>query len=214
MTNNAIAKQRNSEEELVRRIHRAVGGPSKLSTYDDPAAVRQVVILALAAEQSDTTEGERITKGDLTVFERRVVRTVTNRGAAVRSRMRQRKELARLRDELRRKDLRLKQLEAALHSITSNFSIHVPVPLSPVSPCIPDSGASSSSSDIPHIDLNIPAATSTPTATDAVDTSATANANTLPFTDVAGMGIDTGANGESVDRVLFGTLVDQLIEPL
>jgi len=112
------ATSKHAEDDLVRRIHRAVGGPSKLSTYDDPATVREVVISALARASHSTAEYARISKGDLTAFERRVVRTVTNRGAAVRSRMRQRKELARLRDELQKKDERLRQLEAALESIT------------------------------------------------------------------------------------------------
>ena len=112
------ASEHAREAEWVRRIHRAVGGPAKLSTYDDPAAVREVVLVALAEELPH--DAQRIARGDLSPFERRVVRTVTNRGAAVRSRMRQRRELARLRDELRRKDERIAKLEAALASLTNN----------------------------------------------------------------------------------------------
>lgn len=110
--------EQSREAELICRIHRAVGGPAKLSTYDDPAAVRQVVLDALAAEYTSGVDVARVRRGDLTAFERRVVRTVTNRGAAVRSRMRQRRELARLRDELRTKDERIAKLEAALATFT------------------------------------------------------------------------------------------------
>lgn len=110
----------NGEDELVRRIHRAVGGPAKLSMYDDPGAVRRVVLDALASTQHEQGDARRVARGDLTPAERRVVRTVTNRGAAVRSRMRQRRELARLREELRAKDARLARLEAALRTLLAS----------------------------------------------------------------------------------------------
>lgn len=124
------------EDELVRRIHRAVGGPSKLSTYDDPGAVRRVVLDALAEAQRKPADARRVACGDLTPAERRVVRTVTNRGAAVRSRMRQRRELARLRDELRAKDARLARLEAALRALAASAGLSAlpRAALSPLSP--------------------------------------------------------------------------------
>lgn len=109
-----------AEERLVRIIHRKVGGPAALSTYDDPAGVREVVIAALAAEQSTPADARRVRMGDLTGLERRVVRTVTNRGAAVRSRMRQKRELSRLREELKRKDTKVRQLEEALAKANGN----------------------------------------------------------------------------------------------
>ncbi len=103
-----------SEAARVRRIQEAVGGPTALSTLSDPSAVRAAVILALAHEQTVPEEYARIARGDLTASERRIVRTVTNRGAAVRSRLRQRRELHRLRAELRAKDERVRALENAL----------------------------------------------------------------------------------------------------
>lgn len=126
-----IVKPSPAEEELVRRIHRKVGGPAKLSTYDDPAKVRHVVIEALANEQADLAESSRVRKGQLTVFERRVVRTVTNRGAAVRSRMRQRKEMDNLRKELVEGKKRVNQLETVVRSLCSVYGIPIP-PLPPI----------------------------------------------------------------------------------
>lgn len=127
-----IHKPAPAEEELVRKIHRKVGGPAKLSTYDDPARVRHVVIEALALEQTDPAEIARIRRGQLTVFERRVVRTVTNRGAAVRSRMRQRKEVAHLKGQLLERDSRISQLENMVRGLCSKFSVPIPDTLSPV----------------------------------------------------------------------------------
>lgn len=121
-----IVKPSPVEEELVRRIHRKVGGPAKLSTYDDPAKVRHVVIEALAKEQSSDVEACRIRKGQLSVFERRVVRTVTNRGAAVRSRMRQRKEMAHLRQQLRLRDVRVNELESVVRALCSAYAVPLP----------------------------------------------------------------------------------------
>lgn len=103
-----------TEAARVRRIQEAVGGPTALSALADPSAVRAAVILALAHEQTAPDEYARIARGDLTATERRIVRTVTNRGAAVRSRLRQRRELHRLRAELRAKDERVRALESAL----------------------------------------------------------------------------------------------------
>lgn len=127
-----IVKPSPAEEELVRRIHRKVGGPSKLSTYDDPTKVRHVVIEALANEQGDPTEASRVRKGQLTVFERRVVRTVTNRGAAVRSRMRQRKEMANLKDELEREKAKVLNLETVVRSVVALYAI----PIRPIPPTV------------------------------------------------------------------------------
>lgn len=110
----------------MRRIHRKVGGPSKLSTYDDPAKVRHVVIEALAHEQTNLSDAARIRKGQLSVFERRVVRTVTNRGAAVRSRMRQRKEVAQLKNELRVRDGRVKHLENLIRALCAKYAAPLP----------------------------------------------------------------------------------------
>ena len=226
-----ITKSTNAkEDELVRRIHRAVGGPAKLSTYDDPAAVREVVIQALSKELPDSAT--RIIRGELTAFERRVVRTVTNRGAAVRSRMRQRKELARLRDELRRKDARLAQLESALQSITARFHL----PMSPVTPphtispptlTIPSSSASTSITT-EHLDddcnstsqqqqqhsTNIEHLNSIPelhtSKIEPVLTSLPPPIQLPPELDVD----TTPLLSESADRDIFGSLVDQLISPL
>lgn len=111
------------EEALVQTIHRKVGGPSKLSTYDDPADVRDVVLRALANEQPTAADSDRIDRGRLTPLERRVVRTVTNRGAAVRSRMRQRKEMQRLREEIERKDAQLHQLAAMVAACSKHTNM-------------------------------------------------------------------------------------------
>lgn len=121
-----IVKPTPAEEELVHRIHRKVGGPSKLSTYDDPAKVRHVVIEALATEQLNACDATRIRKGQLSVFERRVVRTVTNRGAAVRSRMRQRKEVAHLKHELQIRDTRVRYLENVVRVLCLRYSVPLP----------------------------------------------------------------------------------------
>lgn len=123
---NVSNKPTAEEDELVRRIHQKVGGPTKLSTYDDPACVRRVVIEALAREQRSPIEAQRIQRGQLSVSERRVVRTVTNRGAAVRSRMRQRREMAALRSEVRERDGRVRQLEAVVRALCSTYAVPLP----------------------------------------------------------------------------------------
>lgn len=129
------------DEPLVARLHAAVGGPAALATYDDPASVRDAVLSALAAAQPDAASARRVARNDLTATERRAVRTVTNRGAAVRSRARQRRELTRLREELRAKTARLARLEAALASLAATVARsqiarpqNQPDPFSPVSP--------------------------------------------------------------------------------
>lgn len=125
-SNNNNPKPTPEEDEMVRRIHRKVGGPAKLSTYDEPARVRRVVIEALANEQKSDLEACRIRRGQLSASERRVVRTVTNRGAAVRSRMRQRKEMAALRMQVRARDGRVKQLEAVVRALCSAYAVPLP----------------------------------------------------------------------------------------
>ena len=240
MTSNAIAKPSAKEDELVRRIHRAVGGPAKLSTYDDPAAVREVVIRALASEQRLTQPeaADRIARGELTAFERRVVRTVTNRGAAVRSRMRQRKELARLREELRKKDLRLAQLESALQSITARFQL----PMSPVTPphtyapptlAIPSSSSASTSMTTEPIEDEhntkgrspMSSVNDEPTSIPGLHTAKveTSLAPLPPPPPPPSSTIQlppelhddtTPMLSESADRDIFGSLVDKLISPL
>lgn len=127
------AKQSAQEDELVRRIHRKVGGPAKLSTYNEPARVRRVVIEALATEQRSPGDASRVRRGQLSALERRVIRTVTNRGAAVRSRMRQRKEMAELRMQIRDRDARVRQLEAVVRALCSAYSVPLPPSVNPES---------------------------------------------------------------------------------
>lgn len=111
-----------TEDVLVRRLHQAVGGPTALSAFDNPIATREAVLAALARQNSDSGAAARISRGDLTPLERRAVRTVTNRGAAVRSRVRQRKELAWLQEELQRKDEQVRRLEAAICALSSTMA--------------------------------------------------------------------------------------------
>lgn len=187
------AKPSPMEEELVRRIHRKVGGPSKLSTYDDPAKVRHVVIEALAREQSNLSDAARIRKGQLSVFERRVVRTVTNRGAAVRSRMRQRKEVAHLKNELRLRDVRVRQLENTLRALCSKFS--VPLPKTFYGPELYTRDECQKDYETPHHDAE------TEAETDSVETSG------LPPMRLEGF----DAPDFALDQEIFGNIVDQMI---
>lgn len=108
------------EEELVQRLHSTVGGPVALSNYDDPAVARNAVIAALASLKSDVGEVRRIEGGNFTSLERRAMRTLTNRGAAMRSRARQRRELERLHEQLRRKDEQVQRLEAAICALLAS----------------------------------------------------------------------------------------------
>ena len=197
------------EAEWVRRIHRAVGGPAKLSTYDDPAAVREVVLVALAEEIPH--EAQRIARGDLSPFERRVVRTVTNRGAAVRSRMRQRRELARLRDELRRKDERIAKLEAALTSLTNGVDINPAA--------VAAAAAAAASAPMPPQPAPVHVAVRS---TELPNTSAShahaSGSSTSTHSSVDGSG-DTPvlasphaqAQAQDAERDTFGNLIDQLL---
>lgn len=115
-----------AEDDLVRRIHGRVGGPSRLSVYEEPSVVRRVVIEALAAEQRASKDASRIRQGQLTPMERRAVRTVTNRGAAVRSRLRQRREMANLRATLGARNVRVRQLESVVRALCSAYAVPLP----------------------------------------------------------------------------------------
>lgn len=98
------------EEQLTARVHHRVGGPAKLAKFTDAALVREAVLRALTDEQPTTGDRDRISRGELTSIERRVVRTVTNRGAAVRSRERTRQEVESLRAALAERDERIAYL--------------------------------------------------------------------------------------------------------
>lgn len=101
----------------MRRIHARMGGQVRLRGVLDPTAVRRIVLDALAADQTAPREAVRVRRNQLTVLERRAVRTVTNRGAAVRSRQRQRNNLAGLRAALLEKDAQLAALRRALGTV-------------------------------------------------------------------------------------------------
>lgn len=113
-----------SEADLIKRIHRRIGGAQKLTQHEDPTYARDVVLKALADVATIPADKKRIERGELTPLERRVVRTVTNRCAAVRSRTRQRRELVFLREELQRKKRQVKQLQVALNDVV-NINYHV-----------------------------------------------------------------------------------------
>lgn len=120
------SKPNAAEDELVRRLHDRVGGPAQLSAYEEPAAVRRVVLEALANEQASRVDASRVHKGQLSVVERRAVRTVTNRGAAVRSRLRQRREMTTLRHQLATRDARVRQLEGVVRALCSAYAVPFP----------------------------------------------------------------------------------------
>jgi hypothetical protein len=101
------------EERLVRRIHKQLGGQSRLRAITDPTEVRQTVLEALASDQPSPTAAAAVRQNTLTPLQRRAVRTVTNRGAAVRSRIRQRNALGVLKDQLAKKDQQLTALREA-----------------------------------------------------------------------------------------------------
>lgn len=117
----------------MRRVHVRVGGAGRLSVYERPADVRAAVLHALAQETAldhsgDACESERtrVLQGQLSPLERRVVRTVTNRGAAVRSRMRQRREMVTLRKVVRIRDGRVRQLESIIRALCQAYGVPVP----------------------------------------------------------------------------------------
>jgi len=104
-----------NEAALARRLQEAVSD----CTLSTPSALRERVIYALAAMQTNPGDLSRISRGELTPSERRVVRTVTNRGASVRSRIRKKGELSRLRAELKAKEERVQLLESELRNAAS-----------------------------------------------------------------------------------------------
>lgn len=114
------------EDYFIRQIQLKVGGTTKLSQCHDAAQVRRVVIHALADLQCSATESMRVRKGQLFASERRIVRTVTNRGAALRSRMRQRNELEKIKSELREKEKRVCELEQTIQSLCEAYSVPLP----------------------------------------------------------------------------------------
>lgn len=196
---------RMKEDALVRRIHALVGGPSRLSTYDDPAHVRAVVIAALASEAATAPDRARVARGELTAFERRVVRTVTNRGAAVRSRMRQRRELSRLRDELRAKDARLAQLERALAALAAaGYPAHAyaPPPEGYWAPPAADDYALAAAAGAYEFPVTCSG--------EAVSSGSAVSAASLP---PAAPPAPATVIDENLDRDMFGSIIDQLIAP-
>lgn len=104
-----------NEAALARRLQEAVSD----CTLSAPSALRERVLYALAAMQTNPRDLSRVSGGELTLSERRVVRTVTNRGASVRSRIRKKDELQRLRAELKAKEERVTALEAQLRNVAT-----------------------------------------------------------------------------------------------
>lgn len=128
-----VAAQREREAALVRRVHVRVGGAGRLSAYERPTDVRAAVLHALAHEMAQDHSGDecerertRVLQGQLSPLERRVVRTVTNRGAAVRSRMRQRREMVTLRKVVRMRDGRVRQLESIIRALCQAYGVPIP----------------------------------------------------------------------------------------
>lgn len=108
------------ENDLIRRIHRKIGGSKKLAEYDNPTDARDIVLKALAEVSTTAKDKRRIEHGDLTPLERRVVRKVTNRCAAGRSRTRRQREIAHLREELRQKQSQIMELQLALRNVAQS----------------------------------------------------------------------------------------------
>lgn len=114
------------EEQLTARVHHRVGGPARLSKFADAALVREAVLRSLADEQPTTGDRDRVARGELTPLERRVVRTVTNRGAAVRSRERTRREVESLRAALADRDRRIAYLTQEVATARAALNAMVP----------------------------------------------------------------------------------------
>eukprot|EP00171_Calliarthron_tuberculosum_P010662 IDg10662t1 len=72
------------------------GVPSALSLLGSPIDARKAMLSVLIRQKINAAAAERVLRGDLTILQRRAVRTVTNHGAAVWSRTRQIRELTRL----------------------------------------------------------------------------------------------------------------------
>ena len=104
---------------LVKQIQRAMGGQSALRGITSPAAVRNIVLNALASLRNDADNQVRIRSNKLSSIERAAVRIVTNRGAAMRSRQRQRRFVGDLMLELENKQGKIKELESELDSLKS-----------------------------------------------------------------------------------------------
>lgn len=105
------------EERLTARVHHRVGGSSKLAHFADASLVRATVLRALADESASESSAARIARGELSPLERRVVRTVTNRGAAVRSRERTRREVEMLRGLIAERDARIARLTVEIEAV-------------------------------------------------------------------------------------------------
>lgn len=182
-----------TEEAWVKRLYRAVGGASALAGFNSPVTARTAVLAALSEQQCDAQAKARISRGDLTPLERRVVRTVTNRGAAGRSRVRQQRELARLRHELNRKDAEVRRLEAALKELSD---LATPRPYSAAS-VAPQTATASSSIQSMSTCSTLPAGSP---------------CNLAPH---HGGSVPTALALEAtLDRDMFGNLIDQLISPM
>eukprot|EP00171_Calliarthron_tuberculosum_P019119 IDg19119t1 len=61
-----------AETDLIKRIHRRIGGVRKLTEHEDPTLARDIVLKALADVVGDGGS-QRIASGNLTALERRVV---------------------------------------------------------------------------------------------------------------------------------------------
>lgn len=115
-----------SESDLIRKIHRQVNIPENLGISKDPASVRRSALEALAREQNLNTDATRIRRGQLSAAERRIVRTVSNRGAAIRSRMRQRQSMVLMREQIRSRNTRISQLESVVRALCSAYAVPLP----------------------------------------------------------------------------------------
>eukprot|EP00172_Hildenbrandia_rubra_P002374 Plantae.Rhodophyta-Hildenbrandia_rubra.ctg3195.p1 GENE.Plantae.Rhodophyta-Hildenbrandia_rubra.ctg3195~~Plantae.Rhodophyta-Hildenbrandia_rubra.ctg3195.p1 ORF type:complete len:182 (-),score=38.00 Plantae.Rhodophyta-Hildenbrandia_rubra.ctg3195:1420-1965(-) len=104
---------------LVKQIQRSMGGQGALRGITSPAVVRSIVLEALATLQQTDDDQIRVRSNKLTSIERAAVRIVTNRGAAMRSRQRQRRFVGDLMMELEMKQGVIKKLEGELESLRS-----------------------------------------------------------------------------------------------
>lgn len=202
----ASSKGRTEKDALVERLHHAVGGPAALSTFVDPTTARTAVLAVLADQQTDAVGARRVLHGDLTPRERRTVRTVTNRGAAARSRVRQKRELARLREEILRKDAQLRRLEAVFEELSVSITSHAESVLQSDS-VTPINGAVLQQPQSPY------ASSFQMTYRTPCDSSP--SSGSVASLDVElSIPVPSLFSDMSMDRDLFGSLVDQLIVPI